>query len=281
MAIHQTQFCQNVHCLVQCIVNNFYFILHPLSKPPTNCMCPLPVKITPDRLRDTLVQVSFQSNIPLEPFLGLCYKQLIEDGWQYHSRKPVSEGQSGFTLELSIEPEHLFSKDKVRMQILPDSSLVFNCRDGYIGWDAYGPFIQSALDAVVRTGNVTGFTRIGIRYISEFANIDIMDNICLTVHVPFISGRINNSSHRFAFEEDGALKTVNIASKLPVNAVLNNGERVSFVSLLDIDVSRRGLSLNSVAQAWHEIDKLHTSEKQTFFALLKDEFLQTLNPEYA
>ncbi|HYM95465.1 MAG TPA: TIGR04255 family protein, partial [Chitinophagaceae bacterium] len=125
------------------------------------------------------------------------------------------------------------------------------------------------------------FNRIGIRYISEFANIDILEKIKFNATLPSVKGRVVNSTYRFVFDEDKIFKNIQIASKLPVNAILQETkEQVNFVSLLDVDIVRKGLNIRGNDELWYEIDSLHTLEKTTFFELLTDEFLQSLNPEY-
>ena len=122
----------------------------------------------------------------------------------------------------------------------------------------------------------------GIRYISEFANIDILEKINFKVEISFNDESVSNSSYRLTFEKDNIFKTINIASKLPVNAVLTDQkESLNFTSLLDVDIIQKKLNCKDVNELLANIDHLHAIEKETFFRLLTDEFLLTLNPEYA
>lgn len=241
----------------------------------------IPVKINPDRIRDSIIQVFFQADIPFEPLIGFCYMALEKSGWKYTNRQPLTEPQKGLVLEFAPITQHFFIKDYVRLQLFPNQSFAFNCINKYIGWKEYSTYIESVIKELSATGHFISFSRIGIRYISEFTNIDILEKIKLETTLIPISGEMKSSNYRFAFEENGVSKNIQIASKLPVNATLgDNKELVNFVSLLDVDIVRKGLNINEPKELWHEIDSLHTLEKTTFFGLLTDEFLQSLNPEY-
>lgn len=242
----------------------------------------IPVKITPDRIRDSIVQIFFRSDIPFEPLIGFCFNILDKSGWKYTNRQPLAPPQKGLVIEFMPAPQHFFVKDHVRLQLFPNWSFAFNCINKYIGWKEYSSQIQSVIKDLISTGHFTNFNRIGIRYISEFANIDILEKIKFQFIHPPVKGTILNSTYRFTFEEDKVLKTINIASKLPVNAILTEPNvQVRYVSLLDVDVVRKNLNINEGDELWKEIESLHNLEKATFFGLLTDEFLHSLNPEYA
>lgn len=242
----------------------------------------IPVKITPDRIRDSIVQVYFQAGIPFEPLIGIFYAALTNAGWKYANRAQSQVPQKGMIIELSTGRQYFFIKDQVRLQLFPNQSLAFNCINSYIGWQRYRSYIGSVFTELSKTGYFTNYFQAGIRYISEFANIDILEKINFKAETSFNDENISNSSYRLTFEKDNIFKTINIASKLPVNAVLaNQKEPLSFTSLLDVDIVQKKLSCKNVDELLINLDQLHTIEKKTFFRLLTDEFLQTLNPEYA
>lgn len=55
-------------------------------------------------------------------------------------------------------------------------------------------------------------------------------------------------------------------------------ERIS--SLFDVNVYENFGFTNSVKIVTNMLDKIHNMEKETFFGLLKKDFIQSLNPEY-
>jgi len=242
----------------------------------------LPVKITPDRIRDSVVQVFFNADIPFEPLIGFCYTALGKSGWKYSNRQPPLEPQSGLIIEFAPVVQHFFIKDHVRFQLFANQSIAFNCINRYIGWKDYGGHIRNVINELAATGHFTQFTRIGIRYISEFANIDILEKIKYKPSLLPVAGKVSSSTFRFVYTENEVAKNVQIDSKIPLNPVLGTvNEPVNFISLLDVDIVQQGLSIKEADSLWREIDRLHTIEKETFFSLLDDEFLQSLNPEYS
>lgn len=242
----------------------------------------IPVKITPDRIRDSIVQVFFQSSVPFEALIGVFYTTLLNSGWKYANRPNQPLQPKKIVIEFTAGPQHFFIKDNVRFQLFPNQSIAFNCNNSYIGWGNYSNYINEVLTEISKTNYLTRFSRIGIRYISEFANIDIFEKIKIKVDIPFAENKVSNSSHRMTLIEGDITKTINIASKIPANTNLTGEmEYVNYISLLDIDVVKKNLSVNDISILWDEINNVHTIEKEIFFGLLREEFLQTLNPQYA
>jgi len=242
----------------------------------------IPVKITPDRIRDSVVQVFFQADAPFEPLIGICYSILNQHGWRYAARPVQSKAQAGIILEVQPLPQHFFIKENIKIQFDPNSSVIFNCIGSYVGWKSYSNIIFSVLRLLYSTQHFKNFTRVGIRYISEFANIDILDKIKININLKGVAGTIQNFSYRIALLENGLSKTINIANKLPVSAAISDKkEEVQFVSLMDIDVVDLNLSASDIEVLFGHIERLHLEEKKVFFGILEEHFLQTLNPEYA
>lgn len=240
----------------------------------------IPVKITPDRIRDSIVQVFFQSVVPPEAMVGIFYQALTKSGWNYANRLNEGVSSKGFVIEFANSTQHFFLKDDVRFQLHHNQSLAFNCSKNYIGWDRYGGYIKEVLADVFASGTILRFVRIGIRYISEFPDIDILEKLKLKISIPG-SESISNSSYRLTFDEENIIKTVNIASKLPVRtSFVDQEQEPKYISMLDIDIVRKTLSAASTQDVWDEICRLHDKEKEIFFSLLTDEFLRSLNPQY-
>jgi len=240
----------------------------------------IPVKITPDRIRDSIVQVFFQADMPFEPLVGICYTELQKDGWRYANRPIPSKPGTGLIIEFQAAPQHFFIKDRIKIQLNPDSSLVFNCISQYIGCNQYSKNIYSVLSQIFSTGRFKMFTRIGIRYVSEFANTDILSNINFQYELGGVTGTVNQMSFRISLEENGLIKNINIANKLPVYAAISKDQEVTFISLIDIDVVDTAISVSDFNKLIENIERVHFEEKKVFFGMLKEHFLQSLNPEY-
>lgn len=241
----------------------------------------IPVKITPDRIRDSIVQVFFQSSVPSEALVGIFYQSLTKSGWKYANRPNETVPSKGLVIEFVNNTQHFFLKDEVRFQLHGNHSIAFNCNRNYIGWEQYSVYIKEVLNDIFESGIITSFVRIGIRYISEFPDIDILEKLKFRISIPD-SENISNSSYRLAFDEGNIMKTVNIASKLPARtSFINQNREINYISMLDIDVVKKSISVTNLKELWSEIDELHRAEKEMFFNLLDPDFLITLNPQYA
>lgn len=241
----------------------------------------IPVKITPDRIRDSIVQVFFQSSVPTEALVGIFYRPLTKSGWKYANRPNEVVPSKGLVIEFASSTQHFFLKDEVRFQLHNNHSIAFNCNKEYIGWERYGVIIKEVLNDIFKSGVVLSFVRIGIRYISEFPDIDILDKLKFKISFPS-SENISNSSYRLAFDLGDIIKTVNIASKIPARtSFIKQDKEIDYISMLDIDVVKKSLSVADPQELWKEIEELHREEKEMFFSLLDPDFLASLNPQYA
>lgn len=84
--------------------------------------------------------------------------------------------QANIPLQISfpLTGHSLFYTDKIKIQIQPNS-IIFNCLNEYIGWNLYKIEIEKVLEQVSKSSVIEKFVRIGIRYISEYPNIDLQE----------------------------------------------------------------------------------------------------------
>lgn len=247
----------------------------------------LPKRLNPERIRDAFVQLYFYSDIPYEPLIGYLYALLGEAGFSYTNRpvRPKHFLQPGTqslpnTFDIAIAPQYFFSNERIRFQVL-DGSLVFNCMDTYPGWSVYFDQIKKIVKLFLEKEIFRNFNRIGLRYISEFPNIDILEQTNFTVEFSDFKEPITSGSFRVEWEKDSFRFIVNLATKLPIEPlVVQLDEESKFTSLIDIDVIHQGFVEDKSENLFFMIDRVHQSQKEQFFNLLKPEFLKTLNPEY-
>jgi uncharacterized protein (TIGR04255 family) len=128
---------------------------------------------------------------------------------------------------------------------------------------------------------ILGFSRIGIRYISEFPNIDILDKIKLNFNMSGLNKPISNGNFRIEWQDSQHQIIANIGSKLPISSIIDTSERKpDFVSLIDIDIIIQDLEIEINDALFELLEVSHQKQKEIFFGLLDDDFLASLNPEY-
>lgn len=240
----------------------------------------IPKKITPDRIRESLVQFTYGINIPFIPSIGYFHSLLSLVGYEFTSK---NEDKSEDKQLISLEQVFINYTDKIKVQINPNQTLTFNCAEEYIGWEIYYSKIHEIVEILFSKGLITGISRIGIRYISEFPGINIYDNISLKYNFPLVEVK-NNKNVSFRIEEideDNDLKIINIhANKKLENGFLNVSESNSLSSIIDVDIIKKDIQLSDCENVMASLINLHNKEKFVFFNILKDDFIKTLNPEY-
>lgn len=242
----------------------------------------LPRKIDPDRIKDSIVEVKFTSHLPYEIYLGQIY-QSLDETYKYTNRPTLGQKNIqlpvDFPRELKLTfgaPLSLFFNDKIKFEIQP-GSIVFNCIENYINWDIYFPEIVKVLNQIHTSNCIVSYNRIGLRYISEYSEIDLtsITKFSFSFGMPDISSE--NYSFRSEYKEDNFRVILNLSNKIPV---LNEDSQKKTVSSIDIDVISENFEINDLASLFAIIDKVHTIEKTTFFKLLQENFLKSLNPIY-
>jgi len=240
----------------------------------------IPRKITPDRIRDSIVEFRYETKTPFEAFVGLFY-QVAKDSFTYTKRplgKPISV-PSSLTQEinLSLGGISLFYNDKIKIQLQPNS-IIFNCLDGYIGWENYKYEIEKSMLLFGDAIQIDSYTRIGMRYISEYPDMDLTD--CAKFKFEFGMSEIKSEiySFRSEFKWKDYKVLLNLNNRLLV--VKEHGKEGTPTSIVDIDVIENDIEENSLPAILEKLESLHMSEKEIFFNILNDDFLKKLNPEY-
>lgn len=247
----------------------------------------LPKRIDPDRIKDAIIEVRFTTKLPFEVYLGLLY-QSLDDTFKYTSR-PIgpknlqfalpSEGSREIKFSLNSSSS-LFYNEHIKFEIQPNS-IIFNCFSKYLTWDIYQPQIHNVLTQIWKANVIESFTRVGIRYISEYPDTEIksITKFSFSFGMPNINS--DNYSFRTEFKNSDCRIILNLASRIPV--VINmpsSAEQKGTLSTIDVDVIRENLEEKSLDSLLLVINQVHITEKEMFFKLLDEKFLASLNPVY-
>lgn len=232
----------------------------------------IPKKITPNNLIDTIVEIRFLPDVAIELFPGVL-DQIFEN-YEY-----ISNIQSQKTVKLNpqnkltfgLSPVGFFSNDEVKIQI-NEGAIIFNNINEYIGWEKYYQHIEEAIRGIEKINIIKKFTRIGLRYISKFEEINIFQNIKGTIDLNVNNKDMSNSTTRTEFFEDEKRIILNLSNLIQKQDAPN-------YSLFDIDVISE-LTEDNSESIFKIIEQCHQKQKEVFFNLITDEFLKTLNPEY-
>ena len=82
---------------------------------------------------------------------------------------------------------------------------------------------------------------------------------------------------RSEFISQGFKTFLQIQNKIKVRT--SEGKE-KIISTIDIDVSNKNFECTSIKDVIDEATKIHNVEKEIFFSLIREDFLEQLNPKY-
>ena len=232
----------------------------------------VPKKID-DRIRNSVVQIQFDSHLPSGTILGYFHAIFKNEIQFTRSKTPIIV--DGKIIGIEESNPIMISSDKNFTIILNDTSITFDILDGYKGWDKYLFNIKKYLSPLFEKSIIHKIHQIGIRYINHYENILIYDKINAKINLDFIDTPQKGLS-RFEFQKEHNFVVLNL-----INGAVNNIDNNSMIStsIIDIDIINQNTIL-SVEDLLSTIDQMHDTEKSIFFSLITKEFLSTLNPLY-
>lgn len=251
----------------------------------------IPNKITPDSIKDSFVEYQYITNLPFNIIIGIIFNAL-DDTFTY------TNGENNRNIEKlndfqGNEKAHIFYNKNIHVRLYPNR-LLFNCNENYIGWDSYIHEIENVLKQISNTQIVEAYSRIGIRYISEYPNQDLKN--CTKLNYKFnCIDNVNSKTYNFStnFLYNDCIVNINLHNNyakisrkhignIDVHQAINESISIPAepVSVIDIDVIKSDLKETDLLNLINITSKYHLFHKEIFFSLLDDDFLQTLNPEY-
>ncbi len=241
----------------------------------------IPKKINPDNLKDSIVQVLFNTGIPPELVLG-TFNHNLSDNFNFVAASPkrreVKVTETAGLLIDQFERGYFLDKSGQIKVDVGANGIVFNSLKNYIGWGNYFPIIVSSIKKLFEISLIKDVSRIGIRYISQFDNVSLIDNLRMNLEIDIPNKNLEATQIRSEYLDDNFRVILTLINK--INKVPGTAKQDSNTSIIDIDVIQLGKSLTDADSVLENIDKGHQKQKETFFALLKPDFLETLHPEY-
>lgn len=234
----------------------------------------LPNNITPNRIKNSILEVFFDSHEPFEILFGYFYNKVLENG-NYKSVNLSNDNSSSEDNNKNI----LFYNETIKF-VFSASSLIINCNDKYENWSLYFDEIKNVINFFSFEKEII-INKIGLRYISEYPNMDLRDNIKFEFKFGFPSISSNSYTFNTEFNYNDALINLTLRNQIPFNVDTNKEEKIN-LSIIDIDVIQDDLNLNiqELENIYKTIETNHQHEKEIFFNILNESFLKSLNPQY-
>ncbi|PQA94711.1 hypothetical protein B0A69_09685 [Chryseobacterium shigense] len=221
-----------------------------------------------DRIQDAHVVIKLSYEMPFQILFGNFYDNVIKSG-SYDSIATPDENNNTSATGNRI----MFYDDEIKF-ILTDEILFINIRDNYIGWNIYLVKILEVISFISSNKSIL-ISRIGLRYINVYEHYNLKD----ITKFSFSFAQPDIKSKRFNFSTEFEYENTNVILNL-VNDYKN--EDSNFLSLMDIDcyANKNDFFISNNDLVKQELSNIHKIQESIFFSLLKEEFLETLNPIY-
>ncbi len=224
------------------------------------------IKLTPDPISFSVVEIKFSSKVPVDVFLGMIYNNIKD---QYPTLQRHKENKIN-----KVYPKYALLDESFAVNIGSNIISFASIKD-YLGWDNTFSRIKDVYTKIDDLEIFDKLTRIGLRYINFFEDItNITEHTNLNLHYDFDTPPpITNQITSSFLVEDDIICRVNIQ-----NNVLENNKKGSIV---DIDCSFNSIIDYDLERLLAYIDKCHTVEKDYFVnKIIKKDFLDSYNPQY-
>jgi uncharacterized protein (TIGR04255 family) len=240
----------------------------------------LPNRIEQCPIADYIIEVRFSTDVPKGAVFGIIYNSLKEDFKDVKNLPilQVPEQLRGTDPDLIYKPHYRISDGSYTIQIGPN---VFTISSPipYAGWTEFSQKVRECLEIIQQINVIKKVERLGMRVINFFENINIFENIDLVLTINNEQTELINSTIRMQVESNedtfiSSLQLSNSAGKETPQGKISG-------SVIDIDTFKNYNDEGSFYDDFSkEIQTGHDIEKNLFFSLLKQDFLESLNPIY-
>lgn len=241
-------------------------------------MIPLPKKIENCPIIEAVFEIRYSSESPVDAIFGILYASIKD----FFTEKPVSlpilqlpESVREQDPNLKYHAYHKLVNGNFVLDIGP-RVLTFRNIPPYEGWTQWSKFFYSVLGSIEQTKVLDIIERIGLRYVNLF-NGNIFNKVKVDVNID--NKTITDASTNIKTEilDEKFIKILQVGNS--VNMV-KDGKMING-SIIDIDCLYNVSGSLNFFDNYHEIiEDAHNKEKELFFSLLEDSFLQELKPQY-
>jgi uncharacterized protein (TIGR04255 family) len=237
----------------------------------------LPIRIEPCPIVEAVLELRFVTEEPWTTIPGLLSAR-VRDRYRAQRDLPLAKLPEDFRRQdsgLTYQPLMQFGSGTFTLQLGPRALSLVSKANEYPGWKAMEEEMAWLLAQVEAAGFLSEPERLSARYVDFFPG-DVFQHLILRPMIgdaPFESKELSIST----VLREGAM-TARLA--LANSAMIGTGSEAKRGSILDVDAWIGALDF-TMETAMDRLNDLHLLTKQTFFGLLKPEFLATLNPSYA
>ena len=236
----------------------------------------IPKKITPCPIIDSTIELRFQTSVEPGAVFGIVYNAFKKE-YPNVEKMPILNVPEQIRLvdpNLIHQPWYRLRNGGFVLAIGPRRVGLGKAGE-YQGWSVFSNRLYRMVETLHGLGIADEVERVGLRYINFF-DLDIFDKIKLAVSINDISVTNNETLVRVFIPGRRYKSQMHVTNKA---SVTTEGKKMTG-SIIDIDTYLETDLKDFFQNSTSIIEEGHNEEKEVFFTLPKDDFLQTLNPEY-
>lgn len=234
----------------------------------------LPSEISPNPLVTSTIELRFSSGFSSSDLFPAVYRAFLDDLPNFElSNLPADIKASN--PQFRYAPDYVLSNENYKVSF-SNKVLTFEHVSEYLFWKNYFPFVSKCFNIFFRIVEIDFIERIGVRYASVLDQTESVNQVL--VSVPKME--LQNYDQKFEnFRSIIKIDDFKLLLQIFDNAkAMRKDQSISGV-YIDIDASYNN-RVEPNEKVLEVIDKLHLEQKKLFFSLLKDDYIQTLNPIY-
>lgn len=241
-----------------------------------------PLQITPCPIIDATAELRFESSLPAAVALGLGYKTLEESFPTVTPLQtiPFAEELLKANPALLYQAHYRFESEQF-VALLGPNMFAVGVNGPYTRWPIVSKSFASALERINGAGIIARPQRFGLKYTNFFTG-NVLSELNIELEIARVKATAEETLLRAIILSPPFKIQILLATDAKVNAPKFQIDPATPGTLLTVDsfVDEPARYQNFLGDLPKILDTAHAKEKDVFFELLKDEFLDTLNPEF-
>lgn len=238
----------------------------------------LPERVELCPIVEAFFEIRFSSTNSWETWPGMLYAQ-IKDRYPIQQNLPTEQIPLAFRQQdplLIYAPLIQFVGDDFVLRLGPRSICLATHSQKYPGWNEVSKHLEWILNALKTTKLELDFERLGVRYVDFFEG-DVFKNTIIEINIAGEAIESTETVLATAFKRDDFTITL----KAVRGAIFNSDIGVKTGCVLDLDISLESLDFDLFVNGMNRFEEAHKVAKESFFGLLTESFLGSLNPQYS
>lgn len=238
-----------------------------------------PLYLEHNGIKDSLVEIGIVTNYRIQHLNEILITGLNLKYENAFNLIPIRERKNSENGDTIIVENAMCASDTYKVQVSEDK-ISFDIVEHYTGWADYSAFIFGCIDILQEC--LLDIVSVEVRYISTFNDVSIFDNVAGIIKLECYP-RLAGSEFNFQFgipgqpsrQLKGAYAIVRLKNNIPTL------EEKGSTSVVDVQVIANLTNYGGLTRYKQNLENIHSQEKNIFYSLLSDSFIQSLKPHYA